>query len=75
MRVAYILAPYTKKSVESKTSTFGEITDESYRNFLDAIDTTAKSCGLSTILPHKDVFEWGKTTLTPEMLVKKFWMV
>lgn len=72
MPKAYISAPYTSKAVitGNKAKAYGEIKDESYKNFLESIDSAVKECGLQTILPHRDVYKWGKSELTPEGLVR-----
>lgn len=71
MSKAYISVPYTNKSVIVKNKAFGEIKDESYKNFLEIIDTTARKCGFKTVLPPRDIFNWGDVDLNSEELAKK----
>lgn len=64
MPKAYISAPYTSKAVNNGHKAFGEIKDESYKNFLEAIDSAVKECGLQTLLPQRDILEWGRSDKT-----------
>jgi len=72
MPKAYITAPYTSKSNFKAPQTYGKlIIDTAYRNFLETIEATVKSCGLETFLPHKDLHKWGDTCIDPEEMGKK----
>lgn len=62
---AYIAAPYTSKSIKEHQH-HGEIRDLSYMNFLEAIESTLQSSGLETFLPHRDLHNWGKSTISEE---------
>jgi len=55
----YIAAPFTSKMGNKKHGFYGEVTDEDYKNFLLTIDSIVKSEGFSTILPHRDLSDWG----------------
>jgi hypothetical protein len=72
MTKAYISAPYTSKSVTQSKKQIRVIKDESYKNFLEAIDSSVRECGLQTILPHRDIYQWGEADLTPQELMKRF---
>lgn len=73
MPKAYISAPFTSKSVftGNRAKAYGEIKDESYKNFLEAIDSAVRECGVQTTLPHRDTYNWGTAGLTPEELMQK----
>jgi hypothetical protein len=71
MPKVYITAPFTKKSINGSNKVYGEIKDESYKNFLEIIDATARKCGFQTVLPHRDIHEWGNTNLTTDEIGKK----
>ena len=68
---AYITAPYTSKSIGTTENSYGQITDLAYKNFLESIDSIIRSCGLETILPHRDTYEWGTITLEPKRLMRQ----
>lgn len=72
MPKAYITAPYTSKSFFESPQLHGElIIDTAYRNFLETIEATVKSCGLETFLPHKDLHKWGDVYIDPKEMGKK----
>lgn len=57
MRV-YISAPFTKKMKDKKFGLYGEIHND-HKSFLEDLETTIKSEGFSTFLPHRDISNWG----------------
>lgn len=63
---AYIAAPYTSKSTTQVNPHYGEISDNSYINFLESIESVVRSSGFETYLPHRDLHKWGKSNLTLE---------
>lgn len=67
----YITAPYTEKSVIKEGQIYGEIKEESFKNFLYAIESVIQEFGFSTFLPHRDIHEWGKVYIEPEEVMKK----
>lgn len=67
----YIAAPYTSKSVFKAPQVYGKIVDAAYRNFLETIEATVKSCGFETFLPHRDLHKWGDVYIGPEEVGKK----
>ena len=72
MPKAYITAPYTSKSILESPQAYGKlIIDTAYRNFLETIEATVKSCGLETFLPHKDLHKWGDVYIDPKEIGKK----
>lgn len=72
MPKAYIAAPFTEKStIKNKSHVYGEITDVSYMNFLEVIETTLKECGFQTFLPHRDIHKWGGVYIEPNLVTKK----
>ena len=72
MKKAYIAAPFTEKSVNTKkTHTYGKIEDISYRNFLDAIESVLKEFGFETFLPHRDIHKWGSVYIEPNLVTKQ----
>jgi deoxyadenosine/deoxycytidine kinase len=72
MSKAYITAPYTSKSSFKTPQVYGKIIiDTAYRNFLETIEATVKSCGLETFLPHKDLHKWGDICVDPKEMGKK----
>lgn len=72
MPLAYIAAPYTEKSaIVGKRHVYGEIKDLSYRNFLDMIESAVKDAGFDTFLPHRDIHQWGKIYIEPEIVMKR----
>jgi len=72
MPKAYITAPYMSKSFFETPQLHGKIIiDTAYRNFLETIEATVKSCGLETFLLHKDLHKWGDVYIDPKELGKK----
>lgn len=71
MPKAYITAPYTGKSVFKSPKVYGEIKDPSFINFLESIDSVLKSCDFSTCLVHRDIHQWGKIYIEPEIVMQK----
>lgn len=68
----YISAPFTEKSApKNKNQLYGEIKEQSFINFLDAIESVAKEFGFTTFLPHRDIHKWGKVYIEPEDVMKK----
>jgi deoxyadenosine/deoxycytidine kinase len=70
MPKAYIAAPFTSKSIFKAPQVYGKIVDTAYRNFLETIEATVKSCGLETFLPHKDLHKWGDVYIDPKEIGK-----
>jgi hypothetical protein len=79
--VAYIAAPFTGKaevdeSVRQEASLFdmpqlhGLISVGHYRRALTRICQVLKQMGIASILPHRDVNEWGKKKLTPNLVMQ-----
>lgn len=69
---AYVTAPYTEKSiVKGKEHAYGEIKEQSFKNFLDAIEGVLREFGFSTFLPHRDIHQWGKVYIEPEDVMKR----
>lgn len=69
---AYITAPFTEKSViKGKEHIYGEIKEQSFKNFLDTIESIVKEFGFSTFLPHRDIHQWGKVYIEPETVMQK----
>lgn len=68
---AYIAAPYTSKSVTQNNLSHGKITDSSYLNFLDSIESVVRASGVQTFLPHRDLHNWGEADLTEEEIGRK----
>ena len=68
---AYIAAPYTSKSVTQSNPHHGKITDASYINFLDSIESVTRSSGFQTFLPHRDLHNWGTANLSAEEIGRK----
>ena len=67
---AYIAAPYTKKTSNENSPHYGEVTDMSYINFLNSVESVVRSIGFDTFLPHRDLHEWGKAHLPEDAVVK-----
>ena len=64
---AYITAPFTEKSiVKDKSHVYGEVNEQSFKNFLDAIESVIKEFGFSTFLPHRDIHRWGEIYVSPD---------
>lgn len=70
MPKAYIAAPFTSKSNFKAPQVYGKIIDSAYRNFLESIEATVKSCGFETFLPHKDLHKWGDIYIDPKEIGK-----
>ncbi len=68
---AYITAPYTEKSVIKGKHVYGEIKEQSFKNFLDAIESVLRESGFSTFLPHRDIHKWGEIYIEPEDVMKQ----
>lgn len=69
---AYITAPFTEKSViKNKEHVYGEIKEQSFMNFLDAIESVVREFGFSTFLPHRDLHQWGKVYIEPEVVMQQ----
>jgi len=68
---AYIAAPYTSKSSTQGNPHHGKITDTSYINFLDSIESVIRSSGFQTFLPHRDLHKWGTANLSAEEIGRK----
>ena len=68
---AYIAAPYTSKSTITSNAHHGRITDASYINFLDSIESVVREQGFQTFLPHRDVHNWGTANLDELEIGKK----
>lgn len=70
---AYIAAPYTSKSLmpNNSSAVHGKITDTSYMNFLDMIESIVKERGLETFLPHRDLHNWGTANVNEQEIGKK----
>ncbi len=69
---AYITAPFTEKSViKGKEHVYGEIKEQSFMNFLDTIESVVREFGFSTFLPHRDIHEWGKIYIEPEIVMRQ----
>ncbi|MBI1978563.1 MAG: hypothetical protein HYS62_00705 [Candidatus Aenigmarchaeota archaeon] len=68
---AYIAAPYTSKSSTQSSAHHGEITDISYINFLDSIESVAREQGFQTFLPHRDLHKWGTANIDEHEVGKK----
>lgn len=72
MPLAYICAPYTEKSdIKDKKHVYGEIKDQSYKNFLDVIESVVKEAGFETFFPHRDIHQWGTAYIEPEDVMKQ----
>lgn len=52
---------------------YGEINDNTYKEFLETIERDLIVEGFSVHLPHRDTNLWGKVYLGPEEIVKKNW--
>jgi len=77
---AYIAAPFTsvssnlhrkrvqKKLIEMEQS-HGIIPDGLYKEMLKSLTKKLKKIGLNSLLPHRDINEWGKKILTPNDVV------
>jgi len=80
-RTVYIAAPFTSFATQSvdeselfSPDTYGKIEPE-YKNNLLEIDKFFRGLGYNTLLPHRDINDWGQKRLSPrEVLdsVKKF---
>ncbi len=72
MLKAYITAPFTDKSViKGKEHVYGEIKEQSFKNFLDTLESVVREFGFSTFLPHRDIHQWGKVYIEPEVVMKQ----
>ncbi|MBI2084190.1 MAG: hypothetical protein HYT70_01055 [Candidatus Aenigmarchaeota archaeon] len=72
MPKAYITAPFTEKSViKDKEHVYGEIKEQSFINFLNTIESVLREFGFSTFLPHRDIHQWGKIYIEPEIVMKQ----
>jgi nucleoside 2-deoxyribosyltransferase len=71
MPKVYIAAPFTSKSIFKAPQVYGKIIDTAYRNFLENIEATVKSCGFETFMPHKDLHKWGDVYIDPKEIGKK----
>src|SRR5207253_5741573 len=58
--------PYNMLPFVKVEAPHGRISDEAYREFLREIEATIRSCGFDTVLPHRDVNEWGDRVVMPE---------
>ena len=73
--VAYIAGPFTTVAVDDiardrdtlfgNTRPHGNIPKGAYREMLFIVERALKDMGLLTILPHRDVNQWGRHTVTP----------
>jgi deoxyadenosine/deoxycytidine kinase len=74
---AYIAAPFTTVAVDQSLKTdkselfnlpppHGRINRGAFRNCLLATARAMRGLGLNTLLPHRDVNQWGKKILTPK---------
>lgn len=74
---AYLAAPFTSVATEevlqSDQSTLvdmsplhGKIKPGEYRRMLQAVARRLKGLHIDTLIPHRDINEWGDKTLTPE---------
>ena len=78
--VAYIAAPFSGVAQDAERgdhadlfpqkSPHGVIPRGKYRALLFRVERVLKDAGLLTILPHRDVNEWGRRTLTPRKAMK-----
>jgi len=72
MSKAYITGQYTEKSQnKDKNHIYGKITDISFKNFLETIESVVKEFGYSTYLVHRDLHKWGEIYIEPEEVMKK----
>lgn len=72
MPKAYITGQYTEKSfTKDKTHVYGKITDTSFKNFLESIESVIKEFGFSTYLVHRDLHKWGEIYIEPEEVMKE----
>lgn len=72
MSNAYITAPFTEKSIiKGREHIYGEIKEQSFKNFLDAIEGVLKEFGFSTFLPHRDIHKWGEIYIEPKEVMKQ----
>ena len=72
---AYIAAPFTSfaTNIESKENELfekphGEIKKGRFRTALLGIEKTLKKYGISSLIPHRDVNQWGKISLEPSQV-------
>jgi deoxyadenosine/deoxycytidine kinase len=72
---AYIAAPFTSFASppsDSDSELFekphGEIKRGRFRNALLSIEKSLKNSGISSLIPHRDVNQWGKLTLEPNQV-------
>ncbi len=80
--IAYLAAPFTgydtdtPETDDSQHSLFdlpaghGVIPRSGFRNDLLAVERALSRAGFSVLLPHRDVNEWGRKTLTPAQAMK-----
>lgn len=69
---AYIAAPFTEKSIiKGKGHVYGEIKETSFINFLNSIESVLRELGFSTFLPHRDIHQWGKVYIEPEIVMQQ----
>lgn len=81
--IAYIAAPFTEMAtseveIDSKQLTLfdmpalhGRIGKGKYRDVLSGISRALENLGIKTILPHRDVNQWGDISVPPGMVMKK----
>ncbi len=55
----------------NSSAVHGKITDTSYMNFLDMIESIVKERGLETFLPHRDLHNWGTANVNEQEIGKK----
>lgn len=75
--LAYLAAPFTGEDVDAPTqdgaqeslfdygAPHGRIPRAGFRNELLAVERALREHGFSVLLPHRDVNDWGRTTLMP----------
>ncbi len=80
--VAYLAAPFSGRDIaqtelEEQSYLFeippshGIIPRHGFRNGLLGIERALRELGLSVLLPHRDVNEWGRKQLTPEEAMRE----
>jgi len=76
---AYLAAPFTSVAEEDVLITkerlfdipavHGKIKPGEYRSMLQSVEKKLHECSIETLIPHRDINQWGKRILTPQEAV------